>query len=90
MMEVLTPPIWKTSTCPTLPSPVLTRAAACLASIGHARATTAIIRRQLITVPARIARSGRRLTLHLPSAWPWQTGFEQLFVRACGPPTPAT
>jgi len=24
MMEVLTPPIWKTSTCLTLPSPVLT------------------------------------------------------------------
>ena len=45
----------------------LTRAAGCLASTFHARATGATIRRQLISVPARIARSARRITLHLPT-----------------------
>lgn len=35
-----------------------------------ARATTATIRRKIITIPARIASSARKLTLHLPTAWP--------------------
>jgi hypothetical protein len=49
----------------------LTRAAGCLASTFHARATGATIRRQLINVLARLARSAGRLTLHLPTDWPW-------------------
>lgn len=49
----------------------LTRAAASIAGSAFARATTATVRRTLINVPARIASSGRRLTLHLPRAWPW-------------------
>ena len=48
----------------------LTRAAGTLASTVHARATTETIRAQLITVPGRLARSARRLTLHLPTGWP--------------------
>jgi hypothetical protein len=68
----------------------LTRAAATVAGGRLARATTATIRRTLITVPARISRSARRLTLHLPAAWPWQQGWTELFTRACGPPLPAT
>ncbi len=67
----------------------LTRAAGAIASVFHAKATTATIRRHLITVPARIATSARRLTLHLPRDWPWQDGWEQLFASTCGPPTPA-
>lgn len=50
----------------------LTRAAGCLAGSFHARATTATIRAHLISVPARLARSARRLILHLPESWPWQ------------------
>jgi hypothetical protein len=46
----------------------LTRAAGALASVFHARATTATIRAQLIAVPARLARSARRLRLHLPES----------------------
>jgi len=69
----------------------LTRAAGCLAALKstslHAKATTATLRAQLITVPARLARSGRRLVLHLPEHWPWQDGFEQLFTAATCPPT---
>jgi hypothetical protein len=65
----------------------LTRAAATLTGAKLARATTGTIRRRLITVPARIAYSGRRITLHLPTAWPWQTAWSQLFAHGCGPPT---
>jgi hypothetical protein len=45
----------------------LTRATGALASTFHAKATTATIRAQLIAVPARLARSARRLRLHLPA-----------------------
>jgi len=68
----------------------LTRAAGATASVFHAKATTATIRRHLIAVPARLARSARRLALHLPQDWPWQPAWEALFAAACGPPTPAT
>ncbi len=66
----------------------LTRAAGCLASVFHARATTTTIRAQLITVPARLARSARRLVLHLPRDWPWEHDWTALFTA--GPPLPAT
>jgi hypothetical protein len=66
----------------------LTRAAGTLASALHARATTGTIRSQLINVPARIARSARRLTLHLPAAWPWEHHWQQL-LAGTGPPPPA-
>lgn len=56
----------------------LTRAAGTLASMFHARATTATIRAHLINVPARLARSARRLTLHLPQCWPWQAAWTGL------------
>ncbi len=68
----------------------LTRAAGTLASAFHAKATTGTIRAQLITVPARLARTARRLTLHLPEHWPWQTAWEQLLSGSLhGPPLPA-
>jgi len=44
----------------------LTRAAGALAGGLHTKATTASLRAHLISVPARIATSGRRPTLHLP------------------------
>jgi len=44
----------------------LTRAAGCLTSAFHAKATTATVRTQLIDVPARITRSARKSTLRLP------------------------
>jgi len=67
----------------------LTRAAGCLASAFHAKAATATIRAQLITVPARLARSARRLVLHLPRDWPWQSAWDQLFTRAAHAPPAA-
>ncbi len=67
----------------------LTRAAGALASRFHAKATTATIRDHLITVPARIARSARRLVLHLPEDWPWETAWQALH-NAAGRPPPAS
>ena len=68
----------------------LTRAAGAIASVFHAKATTATIRRQLISVPGRLARSARQLAIHLPQDWPWQDSWEGLFNAVCRPPTPAT
>ena len=64
----------------------LTRAAGTIAAPDLARATTATIRRKLITVPARVATSARRITLHLPKAWPWETAWTTLFDRVADPP----
>jgi hypothetical protein len=63
----------------------LLRATGCLASLFHARATTATLRTQLINIPARLASSARRLTLHLPTLWPWGEAWHTLF-DALGPP----
>jgi len=68
----------------------LTRAAATLTGPRLARATTATIRRKLVAVPARVASSARRVTLHLPTAWPWETAWSDLFNRACRPPPAPT
>jgi len=62
----------------------LTRAAATITGPALAKARTATIRRTLVTVPARIASSGRRLTLHLPRNWPWETAWNTLFDRLFG------
>ena len=71
----------------------LTRAAATLAAtdaLRLARATTATVRRTLIQIPCRIATSARRLTLHLPRDWPWQTGWNHLIDSVADPPAPTT
>lgn len=69
----------------------LTRAAGALAGAMHARATTGTLRTRPITVPARLARSGRALALHLPQRWPWATAWRKLFSAARhGPPAPQT
>jgi hypothetical protein len=67
----------------------LTRAAATLAGPTMAKATSATIRCKLVHVPARIASSARRLTLHLPTAWPWENAWTTLFTGLCAPPPAA-
>ncbi|WP_406408547.1 hypothetical protein [Streptomyces sp. NBC_01643] len=57
-----------------------------LAGAIHAGATAATIRDHLIDVPVRLARSARRLTLHLPERRPWAGDFTQLFTAVYTPP----
>ncbi|MGI5243378.1 IS1380 family transposase [Dactylosporangium sp. CA-139066] len=64
----------------------LLRATGCLTSPRYATARTATIRRQLVTIPARLARCARRLTLHLPTHWPWQLPWQTVFNRVHAPP----
>lgn len=49
------------------------RAAALAAGTGTAR--TATVLRTIIATPARIATTGRRLIMHLPTRWPWQQAW---------------
>jgi hypothetical protein len=64
----------------------LTHAIGCLAGGFHTRATTTTVRAHLISVPARLARSARRLILHLPESWPWQPAWQALHAALCPPP----
>jgi len=65
----------------------LTRAVGVLAGTFHARATTSTIRAHLINVPARIARSARRVSLHMPQTWRWEPAWTALH-NAVHRPTP--
>jgi hypothetical protein len=63
----------------------LLRASGALTSVFHAKARTGTLRRQLITIPARITRTARRITLRLPAAWPWQAAYQGLFTATHRP-----
>jgi hypothetical protein len=67
----------------------LLRAAGCLTGPSHARATSATLRRQLVNVPARLARRSRQTVLHLPTHWPWAQPWTALFTATHAPPAPA-
>jgi hypothetical protein len=59
------------------------------AAESHARARGATLRRQLITVPARLARPARAPVLHLPSRWPWAPAWLRLWTHTIGHSPPA-
>jgi hypothetical protein len=65
----------------------LLRAAGTLAGGHHAVARGATLRRDLINVPARFAAPARKPMLHLPTHWPWQTGWKTLWDNIIGYPT---
>lgn len=71
----------------------LLRAAGSLASPELGKARGATMRRQVVTVPARLARPARRPTLHLPRHWPWARQWcrlwQQVFTPGLAPPVPA-
>jgi hypothetical protein len=71
----------------------LLRAAGTLASAKHGTARGATLRRQIVVVPARLARPQRRRVLHLPQHWPWTRQWTALwrnvFSPANGPPIAA-
>jgi hypothetical protein len=65
----------------------LLRAAGTLTSPKHAVARGATLRRQIVTVPARLARPQRRPVLHLPAHWPWAEHWTALWHKVFGPAT---
>jgi Transposase DDE domain group 1 len=68
----------------------LLRAAGTRAGRPYAKARTATIRRDLITMPARTARHGRgNLILHLPDGHHREQSWLNLWTEACGPPARA-
>ena len=62
----------------------LLHATGILAERPHTRARGATLRRQLISVPARLARPARAPVLHLPSHWPWAPAWLQLWNQTIG------
>jgi len=65
----------------------LQRALGVAAGLAKARFDT--IRTRLIQVPARIARTARALTLHLPAQWPWASNWQIANQAIGGPPASA-
>jgi hypothetical protein len=65
----------------------LLRAAGTLSSPGHAVARGATLRRQVVNVPARLARPQRRRVLHLPAHWPWAQHWNALWINVYSPAT---
>ena len=51
--------------------------------------TTKTLRRRVFALAGRITRSARRLTLHLPQHWPWETQFTRAMARLRAIPLPA-
>ena len=47
-------------------------------------ATTKTLRRRLFAVVGRLTRSARRVTLHLPTRWPWAADWIRALDRAAG------
>jgi hypothetical protein len=47
------------------------------------------LRRRLLTIPGRLARSGRRTTLRMPARWPWAHDFLATLQRLRALPPPA-
>jgi hypothetical protein len=70
----------------------LLRAAGAAAAAGPgdhlAVATITTLRARLIIVPARLARSARRLTLRLPRQWPWHEHWTRLADHTLRPAAP--
>ena len=50
-------------------------------------ATARTLRRRLLTIPGRITRTSRRVTLRMPARWPWQTQFLTALKRLRAMPT---
>ena len=57
--------------------------------LGEKLATTKTLRRRFFSLAGRLTRSARRLTLHLPRRWPWQTQFTRAPARLRAIPLPA-
>ena len=57
--------------------------------LGERTATTKTLRRRVFALAGRLTRPARRLTLHLPKHWPWETQFSRALARLRAIPFPA-
>ena len=57
--------------------------------LGEQLVTTKILRRRFFSLPGRLTRKARRLTLHLPQDWPWENQFSRALARFRAPPLPS-
>ena len=57
--------------------------------LGEQIVTTKTLRRRVFALAGRITRSARRITLHLPQRWPWETQFSRALARLRAIPLPA-
>ena len=57
--------------------------------LGEQVVTTKTLRRRFFSLAGRLTRSARRLTLHLPQRWPWETQFNCALSRLRAVPFPA-
>jgi hypothetical protein len=51
-------------------------------------ATTETLRTKLVSMPARLVHTARRLRLRAPTNWPWREAFETALVRIAAIPAP--
>ena len=49
--------------------------------LGERMVATKTLSRWFFSLPGRLSRSARRLTLHLPRRWPWETQFSLALAR---------
>ena len=56
--------------------------------LGEQIVATKTLRRRVFALAGRITRSARRLTLHLPQHWPWETQFSRALARLRAIPRP--
>ena len=49
--------------------------------LGEQIVTTKTLRRRFFALAGRLTPSARRLTLHLPRRWPWETQFSRALAR---------
>ena len=57
--------------------------------LGEQVVTTKTLRRRFFSMAGRLTSSARRLTLHLPQRWPWETQFSRALARLRALPFPA-
>ena len=57
--------------------------------MGEQLVTTKTLRRRFFSLPGRLTRKARRLTLHLPQDWPWQNQFSSALARLRALPLPS-
>ena len=57
--------------------------------LGEQLVTTKTLRRRFFSLAGRLTRSARRLTLHLPRRWPWETQLSGALARLRALPLPS-